>query len=55
MAELLALRAVSWLTAMAIENLAEYFMDEAGGLVFSCNKNLQKLTSTHEYRAITGR
>ena len=54
MAETVALRIGSWLTAKAIENLAEYFLNEAGGHVFAWCKSLQHMTSSIEYRAVAG-
>ena len=44
----------SWLTALAIEKLAAFFLESTGGVVFSWCKSLQNLTSSIEYRAITG-
>lgn len=54
MAEILAWRLGSWLTAIAVENLAGYFLEGAGGVVANWCKSLHHLISSVEHRAITG-
>ena len=54
MADVLAMSIGPWLTAKLIDSLAEHCLDEAGEAVFGWSKSLQKLTSSIEYRAITG-